>query len=205
MLHNIKLAAFGLVMLAMLALEFLAPGQPLAHAQQPTGSIPTVTGTPAGPVATVYLDLEQVDVLAGPSQYSYPAIGILLAGQQAPALGRSGDGVWIQIRYPGVPGSVGWVYGPYVSLSSGSNLPTIETPPTPTIIATQTINPTLVAAFINPETPTRLPTFTAAAPLDVPTFVDETARPGRVPAGLVIAGFGIIGVIGALISFLRGR
>jgi hypothetical protein len=50
-----------------------------------------------------------------------------------------------------------------------------------------------------------LPTFTAPAPLDVPTFVDETARPGRVPAGLVIAGFGIIGVIGALISFLRGR
>ncbi len=202
MLRTIKFASFSLV---VLALEFLAPGGPSALAQQPTGSIPTVTGTPSGPVATVYLDLEQVEVLAGPSQYSYPAIGILLAGQRAPALGRSGDGVWIQIRYPGVPGSVGWVYGPYVSLSSGSNLPTIETPPTPTIVATQTINPTLVAAFINPETPTRLPTFTAPAPLDVPTFVDETARPGRVPAGLVIAGFGIIGVIGALISFLRGR
>lgn len=205
MIPTRKIAGLCFAALAVLAASLLTPPGRPAVAQQPTGSIPTVTGTPSGPVATVYLDLEQVDVWAGPSQYSYPAIGVLLAGQQVPALGRSGDGVWIQIRYPGVPGSVGWVYGPYVSLTSGSNLPTIETPPTPTIIATQTIDPTLVAAFINPETPTRLPTFTAAVPAVIPTFVDETARPGRIPAGLLIASFGLIGLIGALISFLRGR
>lgn len=139
-----KIAGLCFAALAVLAASLLTPQARPAAAQQATGSIPTVTGTPSGPVATVYLDLEQVDVWAGPSQYSYPAIGVLLAGQQVPALGRSGDGVWIQIRYPGVPGSVGWVYGPYVSLTSGSNLPTIETPPTPTIVATQTIDPTLV-------------------------------------------------------------
>jgi hypothetical protein len=205
MSRKIKLLIPGAAAAVFAAALASGPARMTVLAQQPTGSIPTVTGTPAGPVATVYLDLEQVEVWAGPSQYSYPAIGILLSGQQVPALGRSADGEWIQVRYPGVPGSVGWVYGPYVSLSRGSNLPTVQTPPTPTIVATQTINPTLVAAFIVAETPTRLPTFTPATPLALPTFVDETAHPSRIPAGLVIASFGLIGLIGALISFLRGR
>ena len=111
------------------------------------------------------------------------------------------------IRYEGVPGSIGWVYALYVSLtgSAGRELPRVEVPPTPTAASTPTINPTLAAAFIPTENATRLPTFTAAAPLSVPTFADETPAAGRIPIGLLILGFVVVGVLGTMISFLRGR
>ncbi len=181
------------------------PEQAVVQAQQPTGSIPTVTGTSVGAFITVNSDQEQINVRGGPSTYIYPPIGVLLAGQQAPARGRSPGGDWIQIDYPGVPGSVGWVYAPLVRLSPGANLQIVEPPPTPTPASTPTIDPTLAAIFIAPETPTRLPTFTPpAAPLEIPTFSDATAVPAGVPIGLLIFGFGFVGALGALISFLRG-
>jgi hypothetical protein len=185
----------------ILAVPLAAP----AHAQQPTGSIPTVTGTEPGPYITVNLDNDFVNVRAGPSQYFYPKIGVLMRGQTAPALGRSPDGAWIQIYYPGVPGDIGWVYAPVVSLSSAGFLPIIEPPPTPTMLATPTINPTLQARFLTPQQPTRLPTFTAPAPVELPAFTDSTVDANRVPAGLVIIGLGLVGVLVAIFSFLRGR
>jgi len=199
-----------LLVLAMIlsSLYILAPPMDnhlIAAAQQPTGSIPTVTGTPPGAIVTVYLDLAQIDVYAGPSSYEYPAIGVLLAGQQVPAYGFSEDGNWIQIYYPGVTDSVAWVYAPYVSISRGAEMPELEAPPTPTLISTPTIDPTLAAAFIPLETPTRLPTFTPPAPLDIPSFPEQSTGPNRVPMGLLIFGLGFIGGLGALISFLRGR
>jgi uncharacterized protein YraI len=205
MTRSIKLVNLVLVITAIFALTFYAPLNIAAHAQQPTGSVPTVTGTPSGPLATVYLDLGQIDVYAGPSSFFYPAIGVLLAGQQVPALGRSNDEQWIMIRYPGVPRSVAWVYAPYVSLARGGSLPALPAPPTPTFVSTPTINPTLVAAFIAQATSTRLSTFTPPAPLVAPVFVDQTARPSRVPLGLMIFGLSFTGLLGALISYLRGR
>jgi uncharacterized protein YraI len=179
-------------------------GGQVAVAQQPTGSLPTVTGTPAGAYIIVNLDQPQINLRAGPSTYKYPIIGILLAGQQAPALGRSPGGDWIQISYAGVPGSVAWVYAPLVRLSPGANLPIVEPPPTPTPASTPTIDPTLAAIFIAPETATRLPTFTPPAELVIPTFTDAAPTPRGVPIGLLIFGFGFVGALGALISFLRG-
>ena len=184
------------------------PAQPRVLAQQPTGSIPTVTGTPTGPLVSVDPSLEQIDVYAGPGSFDYPPIGVLLTGVKAPALGRArGDDNWIMIRYPGVPGSVGWVYALYVSLSgaAGVELPRIDIPPTPTAASLPTIDPTLVAAYLPQENATRLPTFTVAAPLEVPTFVDEGQRAGRIPVGLLIFGFAVVGALGTMISFLRGR
>ncbi len=174
-------------------------------AQQPTGSIPTVTGTPMGAFITVTYP-EQINVRSGPSSYWYPAIGVLLWQQQAPALGRSPGGDWIQIQYPGVPGNVGWVYAPLVSLGPpGVNLGIVEPPPTPTPATTPTIDPTLAAAFLPQYTPTRMPTFTAPAPLSVPTYESAPAARTAVPMGLVITLLTLIGGFGALISFLRGR
>jgi uncharacterized protein YraI len=201
----------ALVILALgvclvLALQPSHPG--LVEAQQPTGSIPTVTGTPTGPMVAVDPSLGQIRVYAGPSSFNYPPIGVLLTGIRVPALGRAeGNDDWIMIQYEGVPGSVGWVYALYVSLTGagGAELPRVEVPPTPTPASTPTINPTLVAAFIPTENATRLPTFTAAAPLAVPTFADETKPGSRIPLGLVILGFGLVGVLGTMISFLRGR
>jgi len=201
------LAFSGLLLLALL-ISARQPGGSTAFAQQPTGTIPTVTGTPIGPTVAVDPSLGYVLVYAGPSMVNYPAIGVLLTGVRVPALGRAeGDDNWILIRYPGVPGSRAWIYGLYVSLSgvAGQELPRIEIPPTPTPASTPTIDPTLAAAFIPAENATRLPTFTAAPPLAVPTFVDETAGTGRIPVGLLITGFVVVGVLGTMFSFLRGR
>jgi len=201
-----KLFAFSVLIIAAILFAILsAPAPIFVSAQQPTGSIPTVTGTPPGPLVTVYLNNDQVDVYAGPSSYDYPAVGVMLAGQQAPALGRAEGLDWIEIQYLGIYGSIAWIYAPYVSLTSGSTLPIVPVPPTPTPASTPTINPTLAAALIPAVTSTRLSTFTPPAPIVLPTFVDETRSPGSIPIGLVIVGLLFIGGLGAIISFLRGR
>ncbi len=192
--------------LAIGLLTILAFGAPRTsvRAQQPTGSIATVTGTPAGPFITV-TDPDGANVRSGPSSYDYPiAIGWLMSGETAPAIGRSPGQEWIQIVYLGVPGGVGWVYAPLVSLSPGY-LPIVEPPPTATPRTTATLDPTMVAQFGIQLTPTRMPTFTAPAPLEYPTFENASGTSSRVPAGFLIVGLAIIGILGALISFLRNR
>ena len=201
---KIKISAWVLIFSGVLGIIFSVPVSVNVQAQQPTGSVPTVTGTPSGARVTVNLDQDFVNVRSGPSSYFYPRVGVLLSGQSAPALGRSPGGDWIQIGYTGAPGNVGWVYAPNVSLLAQNFLTVVEAPPTPTPLATPTIDPTLAAAFIVPETPTRLPTFTPPAPLSIPTFVDETAdNTSRLPVGLVIFGLGLVGFLGALISMSR--
>ena len=202
----LKVVLLVVLLVALVFISVALPETSVAKAQQPTGSVPTVTGTVSGPRVTVYADLDQIDVYAGPSTYEYPAIGVLLAAQSVPALGRAADENWIQIYYPGVPGSAAWVYAPYVRISPGARLQVVAAPPTPTPFSTPIIDPTLAAAFITPVTPTRLPTFTPPAQVVVPTFVDEnTSRASRIPIGLLIFSLGFVGALGVLISFLRGR
>ena len=204
---NGKAILFLVLSFGLLLLGFFNSEYSVAFAQQPTGSLPTVTGTPPGPSITVDPSLDTIKIYAGPSSFDYPAIGILLANESAPALGRARDRIeWIQIYYPGVPGSKAWVYGLYVKLSPGAFLPFIDIPPTPTPISTPTIDPTLEAAFIGQQTPTRLPTFTPPPPLELPSFTEPTAN-GTVgiPAGLLILSLGLFGFFGAVISYLRGR
>jgi len=181
---------------------FRFPLRPAA-AQQPTGSIPTVTGTPSGPIVIV-TNQDQINVRAGPSELLYEAIGVLLTGESAPALGRSVDGNWIEIVYSGVPGGTGWIYAPLVNLSPGF-LPIVPPPPTATPRTTATINPTLVAAFQVALTPTRLPTFTPPPALQIPTFTGVGSAGSGLPIGFIIVGLAIVGIFGAVISFLRGR
>jgi hypothetical protein len=137
----------------------------------------------------------------------YPPVGLVLAGQELPAYGYSENKTWIQIYYPGVPGSVAWIYAPYVKVVKIGEMPIIKSPPTPTpaVTAAVDIDPTLMAAYNTPSAPTRLPTFTAPAPLEIATFTDSQTNPNRIPVGLLIFGFGFIGGFGVLISFLRGR
>ncbi len=202
-----RVIVWVIAVIGILFLGLLDPGRLPALAQQPTGSVPTVTGTPEGPVVTVDSSLPVVHVYAGPSSFDYPSIGVLLANETAPAIGRAkGKQDWIQIRYLGVPGSTGWVYGLYVSLSPGALLPLVEIPATPTPFATPTINPTLEAVYIGQQTPTRLPTFTPPPPLELPSFKEapSTSATG-VPTGLLIVVLGLVGFLGAAISYLRGR
>lgn len=187
-----------------LAQSYAVQAEPLA--QVPTGVIPTVTGTPVGAMAIV-LDNEQgyVNVRAGPSTVAYEIVGVMVTGQQVPALGRSPGADWIQIAYPGVPGGVAWIWSDLVEVRG--SLPVIEPPPTPTPAVTATIDPTLAAQFLVEVPPTRLPTFTEPPEVAVPTFPADApiVTPSRVPMGLIIIGMAVIGLFGTLISFLRGR
>ena len=63
---------------------------PAASAAQPALQA-TPAGTPNGPRIIVP---EQVNVRLGPS-LDYEKIGVLISGQEAPALGRSPGGDWI--------------------------------------------------------------------------------------------------------------
>ncbi len=204
-LYKARLVIFMVLIFSGLGAAIYSPLQLSVHAQQPTGSIPTVTGTPSGMIIAVNLDIETVSVYSGPSSYLYPAVGVLLKGQEAPAYGISEDGNWIQINYPGVPGSLAWIYGPYVTIIRTGQLPELKSPSTPTPAITPTIDPTLAAAFIAPVTPTRLPTFTPPPPLVIATFLDDKSTANRLPMGLLIFGLGFMGAFGTLISFLRGR
>lgn len=205
-MHPTRFPFVGIFILFVVGILFLRQDPAyVVLAQQPTGSIPTVTGTPSGAIVGVFLDLLQINVYSGPSDFLYPPIGVLLAGQEVPAYGYSEDENWIQIYYPGVPDSLAWVYAPYVRVVKNGRLPRIAAPPTPTSLSTPTINPTLAAAFIAPVTPTRLPTFTPPPPLEVPSFGDVAQDQTQIPMGLLIFGLGFIGGLGALISFLRGR
>ena len=173
-------------------------------AQQPTVSIPTVTGSPSGPVAQVNADQDQINVRSGPGT-DYPIVGILVAGQLVPALGRNPGGSWVLVAYPGVMGGQAWVYS--FNITVKGELPIVEPPPTPTPAVTPTIDPTLAAQFVIELQPTRLPTLTSAAPVVVPTFAAPgvVRSPVGVPMGFLIIGFMVVGAFGLLITFLRGK
>jgi len=194
---------FGLAIIFSIYGDMVRPG---VEAQIPTVSFPTVTGSPQGPIVTVRRDVDQdsINVRAGPS-VKYDIVGVLIVGQTVPAMGRTPGGDWVQIFYPGVPGSSGWVYSPLVIVSSG--IPIVEPPPTPTPRTTPTIDPTLAAQFILEIPPTRLPTFTPPPPLVIPTFESQvpTTIPGGIPMGIVVIGMAVLGFFGIVISFLRGN
>ena len=171
--------------------------------QQPTVAIPTVTGTPTGPMAVVYSDPEeQINVRSGPGT-DYPKVGVLLNRQEVPALGATPGGSWVQISYPGVESGVAWVYAPLVRLDG--ILPIVEPPPTPTPLITPTIDPTLASQFILDIPATRLPTYTPPAPLVISTIKVENTPTGTggVPVGFVITGLTVVGLFGLIISILR--
>jgi len=181
------------------------PEQALAseNDQQPTVSIPTVTGTPSGPLAIVYSDPEdQINVRSGPDVF-YPKVGVLINRQEVPALAQTEGGTWVKIVYPGVPEGVAWVYAPYVRVTG--ELPVVPKPPTPTPETTPTIDPTLASQFISEIPATRKPTYTPAPPLIVPTYqpVQTSSGTGGLPSGFIILGLASVGLFGLIVSFLR--
>ncbi|MEW6568710.1 MAG: SH3 domain-containing protein [Chloroflexota bacterium] len=190
-------------LVAVLATMANGPARPAVL--QATEVIATVTSTPTGPVV---IAPDQVNVRDGPGT-NYDRIGVMVAGQRLPALGRSPGGDWIQIVYPGVPGNLGWVYAYNVSLEGAGILPVVEPPPLPTPRVTATIDPTLAAQFPSLGRPaaTRLPTYSAAAPVIQPTFAaGEGERQGLgFPPILAILGLLVVGTFGTVISVLRGR
>lgn len=204
-ISRVTLLILVAILIVGLVTKRITPVMAGALLQQPTVDIPTVTSTSSGPMAVVNSDYDQINVRAGPSGQDYPIVGVLVAGQKVPALGRSGGGDWVQIVYPGVETGVAWVYAYLVTVEG--NLPIVEPPPTPTPRVTPTIDPTLAAQFIIEIPPTRLPTFTPPPPLIIPAFTQppDVQGTGGVPMGFIIAGMGVVGLFGLIISLLRGR
>jgi uncharacterized protein YraI len=160
------------------------------------------TETPLGPGQQAYIrntfeGEPAINVRTGPSTITYPIpCGALPYGETATALGASPGHDWVQIAYPACPGGTGWVYAANVTLTG--SLRVVEPPPTPTPLATATIDPTLQAQFQTEPTATRLPTFTPPPPLSVPTF-SASARISRLfpPAWPIL----ILAAIGGLVLF----
>lgn len=198
---------FGILVILTFVFMNINQVQALPEGQLPTGSIPTVTGTATGPMVRVSSvgNEEFINIRSGPSTI-FSKVGLLLIGQEAPALGKSPGGEWIQIVYPGVEGGKGWVYAFNVEVDPGF-LPIVEPPPSPTPEFTATIDPTLAAQFVITIEATRLPTYTEPAPIQIPTFEEKTnsQAPGGIPMGLIIMVFGIIGILLSAFSFLQRR
>lgn len=114
------------------------PTIPATSTPEPTATssippTPTPTPLPGVPVATVNVDL---NVRGGPGT-AYPILGLLRAGQSAEITGRSNDGRWWQIKFPGVVGERGWLAAEYVAARNTGNVPIVQAPslpvpPTPT-------------------------------------------------------------------------
>ena len=192
-----------IVLALVLFLEGSNQVQASGSYQQPTVSIPTVTGTAKGPFAIVYSDPEdQINVRSGPDVF-YPKVGVLINRQEVPALAKSEGGTWVKIAYPGVPEGVAWVYAPYVRVTG--ELPVVPKPPTPTPETTPTIDPVLASQFISEIPPTRKPTYTPPPPLVIPTYESATVTSGTggLPSGFIILGLVSVGIFGLIVSFLR--
>ncbi|MCD6474755.1 MAG: SH3 domain-containing protein [Anaerolineaceae bacterium] len=194
------------IILLLITLIVLMWVQPV-FAQDATPPVPTVTGTPTGPMIRIgATDHDQINVRSGPGSI-YSLIGVVLVGQEMPAKGRTEGGNWILIEYPGVQGGIGWVYAPYVDVLYG-DLPIVEPPPTPTPIFTPTIDPTLAAQFSYAIEPTKLATFTPAPPIVIPTYEDVSQTQlviAGVPMGLIILILGLTGILLAIITFTQRR
>ena len=199
------MALTGTIILALLAFQVLTfPVN--VNAQQPTGSIPTVTGTPRGVTARVKIGLteDRVNIRSGPNVL-YPLIGVILLGDEVPVLGKSIGGDWLVVQYHGVQGGIGWVWALYMDVSPGE-IPVVENPPSPVPITTITIDPTMAAQFVTTPQATRLPTFTEPAPLSFPTFDTSTGQAlAGIPIGMVIILLTVLGLLMGLLSYFQMR
>jgi hypothetical protein len=187
----------------LLGLLLTVSTQPRAFAQ----AAATDTPTPGGPTPFITQTYsEPINVRTGPSTVYYPIIGQLAIGATAPAIGVSPSRTWIEISFASGPGGVGWIYAANVTLSPGF-LPVVEPPPTSTPLATSTVDPTLAAEFHILPTETRLPTFTAPAPLVVPSFpAQPAADPAEgFPMGVAIIVIALVGGVVLAVSFVGRR
>ena len=152
-----------------------------------------------------------VNVRSGPGT-DYVLVGVLVAGQTSPIIGRNPEGTWFEIEYVGGPNGVGWVLKDLVHVVGDINtMPTIVPPPTPTLRPTTTPAPgeTQGTLFDSTATPNvnRLPTFTAPAGVLVPTLLPAQglSSGGAFPPAVLIIVLFVLGTLGIMLSLLRLR
>jgi uncharacterized protein YraI len=207
-LRLVKAVTWVFLLFGFTTVLFLGANRNRVAAQQLATSSPSPTVTPTVAAGMPYITvtyIEPINVRTGPSSFDYPVVGSLPVGGTAAAVGRSPAGEWVEIEFPQAPRGTAWVYAANVSLSPpNALLPVVEIPPTPAPLATITLNPTFVAAFPIVATSTRLPTFTPPPPLAIPTYVQhKPSTSGRTITAWLMAGLGVIGIIGLTISSFR--
>ena len=203
-IKKLRWLIFTVILVGFVTITYTFNAPETVQAQQPTGSIPTVTGTPTGPIAVAKTGMtENINVRNGPSTLA-DQVGVLLQGQKVYVKGKTIAGDWLLIDYPGIPGGEGWVWALYMDISGGE-VPVVELPPTPAPKATATIDPTMAAQFVITPNATRLPTFTQPAPLSLPTYSTGASSSGNIPIGLVIIIIAGLGVVLGLFSTFQSR
>jgi uncharacterized protein YraI len=191
-----------LSLLAGIASALLSTEAPRLASAQAAATDTALPGTDQAYITNTFE--EAINVRLGPSTTTYPLpCGSLPVGASAPALGATPAREWVQIQFPDCPGGVGWVYAANVTLTG--TLRVVESPPTPMPLATSTFDPTLVAAFQTEPTVTRLPTFTPAPPLALPTFAEAPRPGGGFPVGALILATALIGSLVLTVSLIGRR
>ena len=193
-------------------LVFIATGfaaaPALAETDTPTpGPSVTPTFVPTATVGGPYVYVpEKVNVRTGPATY-FDQVGVLVAGQMAPALGRTEVGEWILVEYPGAPGSQAWIYAALVTVRDAElmDLAVVVPPPTPTLSISTTLIYDTESGGPATAAATRLPTFTPAPPIVIPTFAPEAAGPARVPPIYYIGGLLALSLVFAIIAVMQQR
>lgn len=176
-------------------------------AEDAVSPTPTSTFVPTATIGGPHVYVpERVNVRIGPDT-TYEKIGVLVSGQTAPAVGRTLLGEWIAIEYPGAPEGQAWVYTDLVVILDASldDLAQVDRPPTPTFSPTSTLSPITGLALESTAAPTRLPTFTPAAPVVVPTFAAPEIEGNRFPPILAILGLFVLGVLAGVVALLQHR
>jgi hypothetical protein len=200
----LKIFLILVLFISLLTISYTIKPPVLVQAQQPTGSIATVTPLSKGITATIKIGMvDHVVVRSGPGTL-YDQVGVFLPGSTINVIGKTEASDWVLVDYPGSSNGQGWVWAVYLDVTSGE-IPIVEIPPTPTPKVTNTIDPTMAAQFVKTPETTRLPTFTAPAPLTIPTYNTGPIGNGHIPVGLVILGLAGLGALIALISFVQTR
>ncbi len=148
---------------------------PSATPTQPPTTTPTPSPTLSPPPPTSRLSgpgvvVGPLNIYSGPG-LDYPPIGVVPDGNKVQVTGRSANGKWRQIAYPGGPGGYGWILTEFVVMQETftPSLATALPPPTATDTPTITPTPSSTATPTPTATPTSTPSPLPPTPRNGPT------------------------------------
>jgi len=190
--------------LVLIAFNVIPSARADEWSQIPTVSIATVTGTPVGRSPSFAITSR------GSSTYDRDlrrlfrnrwGVGGRLTG---PGFRRSPGGEWIKIAYPGVTGGVAWIWVDLVDIRG--NLPIVELPPTPLPAPPPPSTPPWQRSSWSrsPHAHADLYCSRAGHPPDLYSRA-SIGRSWACADGLILVVMTVVGLLGAVISFLGRR
>lgn len=205
--------------------------------------LPTTTPTPiGGPTAMPTRTASLVPVLAeaigeanlrtGPG-LNFDTVGVLLAGNPIPVIGRSVRFPWYVVEWDDAPSGEAWVFDQLVFINGDiTTVPVVEEPAAPTIdptiaaiqatatillqtpgaaetaTATALMAPTGIYTMTpgGPEGVARLATFTEPPPYAQPTILPPARTPNEpsaLPPAVFIISLSVLGILSLILTLLR--